>query len=101
MSTQFISRLANYLANEVLIKGLANSKMFQRFAVRTDASLRDAHKVSTETLNQTFEQAIRGEASSTAGKNMAGPPPKPLRGFPGFVSAFFKEIRKDLTGAPR
>jgi len=99
MSAQFIQRLVNYLANEVLIKGLANSKIFQKFAVRTDASLREVHKAGTETLEQTLEQAVRSSANNATAA--AGPPVPPLRGVPGFASAFFKEIRKDLLGTPR
>lgn len=98
MSGQFIQRLVNYLANEVLIKGLANSKTFQKFAVRTDASLREVHKAGTETL----EQAVRSAASSgTSTGAAAGPPVPPLRGFPGFASAFWKELRRDFLGTPR
>lgn len=35
----FFQRLLNYLVNEVLVQGLANSRAFQRFAVKTDAAL--------------------------------------------------------------
>jgi len=101
MSTQFIQRVVNYLANEVIIKGLANSKTFQKFAVRTDASIREVHKTGTETLNKTLEETLAAAATQQAKAGAAaGPPPKPLTGFPGFVAAFFKEIRKDLVGAP-
>ena len=99
MSSQFIQRLVNYLANEVLIKGLANSKTFQRFAVRTDATLRDVHKTGTETLQQTLEEAVRQSSSTTT--SAQGPPLPPLKGISGFASAFFKEIRKDVMGTAR
>ena len=99
MSSQFIQRLVNYLANEVLIKGLANSKTFQRFAVRTDATLRDVHKTGTETLQQTLDEAVR-QSSSSSTTAAQGPPIPPLKGFAGFVSAFSKEIRKDVLGTP-
>ncbi len=33
---------------------------------------------------------------STAAGNTKAPPTPPLRGFAGFISAFFKEIRHDL-----
>ena len=68
----------NHVANEIIIKGLANTRTFQRFAVRTDKSLQDLHKASTETLgtaindiasqtnllalNATIEAARAGEA---------------------------------------
>jgi hypothetical protein len=98
---QFVQRVVNYVANEVIIKGLANSRTFQRFAVRTDASLKEAHKTGSETLNSAFEQfaggqQVSGTSTAAASSGLKGPPQKPLTGFPGFVSAFFKEIRKDL-----
>jgi hypothetical protein len=94
---QFVSRVANYIANEVLIKGLANSRTFQRFVLRTDKSLQDIHKSGADTISKTFEgmtaQQMRDVSAQAAA---AGPPRPPTGGFPGFVSAFFKEIRKDL-----
>jgi hypothetical protein len=96
---QFITRIVNHVVNEVLIEGLAKSRVFQRFAVRTDATFKDVHKVGTETLNTAFEeiakQQVRG-SSTVAGGAASGPPQKPLTGFPGFAAAFVKEIRKDL-----
>ena len=99
--SQFIQRIANYVANEILIKGLANSRTFQRFAVRTDKNLQDIHKKGSEALNNVLDEAVVGQqvrASSTSTKaaNASGPPQPPLTGFPGFLSAFVKEIRKDL-----
>jgi hypothetical protein len=91
---QFIQKVANYIGNEVIIKGLANSRTFQRFAVRTDASIKEMHKTGSDSLNKTFDE-FTGEQIRNA-STKAGPPQPPLRGFPGFVSAFFKEIRSDL-----
>ena len=104
--SQFVNRLANYIANEVLIKGLANSRFFQRFAVRTDKSIQDLHKAGTETFNEAYTTAAEAAASQVSGETAAGGatttkgqrPQPPLTGFNGFVSAFFKEIQKDLTG---
>ena len=96
MSSQFIQRIANYIANEVLIKGLANSKIFQRFAVRTDAQLKTIQKAGEEQFNEAVQGMTSRAASTSAGSAMSGPPQPPLTGFQGFVSAFFKEIRKDL-----
>ena len=98
---------------EVLIKGLANSKTFQRFALRTDhhvqqykqkgqqhvnEALDDLHKTATETMYKAQAEArASGYAGSSSGsKAAAGPPTPPARGFGGFVSAFGKEIKKDL-----
>lgn len=90
---QFIQRVANYVANEVIIKGLAHNKTFQKFAVRTDAQFKEVHKMGTEQINKTVEELAK---TTTATSGAAGPPRPPLRGVPGFVSCFFKEIRKDL-----
>ena len=99
--SQFVNRIANYVANEVLIKGLANSRTFQRFAVRTDKSFKELHKASTETINSTLEDLSKkaADAAVSGGGQAAGgggPPKPPLTGFPGFASAFYKEVRKDL-----
>lgn len=96
---QFITRVVNHFVNEVLIEGLAKSRTFQRFAVRTDATLKDVHKASTEKFSTAFEEIAGQQArgsSTVSGGAAAGPPHKPLTGFAGFASAFIKEIRKDL-----
>jgi len=99
--SQFVQRLANYLANEIFIKGLANSRTFQRFVIRTDQALNEWKTKGTEHLDQTIRkmstQAMEAEANAAANSaRRAGPPQPPLRGFPGFVSAFVKEVQKDL-----
>ena len=92
---QFVSRVLNNFVNEVVVEGLAKSRTFQRFAVATDATLKDVQKASADKLKTAFED-IAGEQQSNAFKE--GPPVKPLSGFPGFVSAFVKEVRKDIGG---
>ena len=94
---QFIQRVANYVANEVIIKGLAHNKTFQRFAVRTDQQFKDVQKMGTEQITKTVEGLSSTTSSGAATASATGGPPRaPLRGFPGFVSCFFKEIRKDM-----
>jgi hypothetical protein len=101
---QFFQRVANYVGNEIIVKGLAESKAFQRFAVRSNKTYEDYAKQGTEKLNETIEELAKqagtpGAATSASAKEaLKGPPTPPLTGFPGFVSAFFKEIRKDITG---
>jgi inosine/xanthosine triphosphate pyrophosphatase family protein len=105
----FVTRIANYVANEVIIKGLANSRTFQRFAVRTNKQYEDFSKQGTEQLSKTIEELAKQQqqaaaAQAAGGKpvasSMSAPPSPPLRGIPGFFSAFFKEVRKDvMTGA--
>ena len=93
------------------MKGLANSRTFQRFAVRADKNYQDLHKQGTEQISKTMEEFASkagGEATSSgaaagggagAGSGQLQPPQRPLRGIPGFAVAFFKEIRKDITGS--
>ena len=94
---------------EILIKGLANSKTFQRFAVRTDAHIRNLKQTSNEQINSKLDElhkaasrsAYSSGSASKAGGNAtsggsSGPPKEPLSGFAGFIAAFGKEIRKDL-----
>ena len=103
---QFVQRVANYIANEIIIKGLANSKTFQRFAVRSDSKIQEFHKTGTESFNKAFEEISKMQANGTstiannsgsAAAAASGPPIPPTRGFAGFVQAFVKEIRKDLS----
>mmetsp|Transcript_13476 Transcript_13476/g.30887 ORF Transcript_13476/g.30887 Transcript_13476/m.30887 type:complete len:86 (+) Transcript_13476:145-402(+) len=53
----FFQRVFNYIANELLVEGLANSRTFQRFAVRTNEFLKDASKQAAEAKNLYGEQA--------------------------------------------
>jgi hypothetical protein len=104
MSQQFIARVVNYVANEIIVKGLANSRTFQKFAVRTNQQYQELNKHGTEKVAKTLEelaktQAAEGGAATAASK--PGPlqaPQRPLRGIPGFILAFAKEVRKDLGG---
>jgi len=101
---QFFQRVANYVANEIIIKGLANSRTFQRFAVRTSKKYEDFTKQGADQLNETLEGLAKQQTggtrdASTSAAAGGGPPQPPLRGIPGFFAAFFKEIRKDIVGA--
>jgi hypothetical protein len=106
---QFIARVVNHVVNEVIVVGLAKSRTFQRFAVRTENTLQSVQKAGAESLlKQTFgegagvagvagaESSAAAAATSNTARSAGGPPPKPLTGVPGFVSAFVKEIRHDL-----
>ena len=100
---QFVQRVVNYVANEVIIKGLANSRTFQRFAVRTNKQYEDFAKQGSEQLNKTLEEMAQEQAGTAArGSSTTSklePPKPPLRGIPGFFAAFFKEVRRDVTGS--
>eukprot|EP00586_Coscinodiscus_wailesii_P013902 CAMPEP_0172498134 /NCGR_PEP_ID=MMETSP1066-20121228/109759_1 /TAXON_ID=671091 /ORGANISM="Coscinodiscus wailesii, Strain CCMP2513" /LENGTH=111 /DNA_ID=CAMNT_0013271289 /DNA_START=79 /DNA_END=414 /DNA_ORIENTATION=+ len=107
MSAQFIQRIANYIANELLIKGLSESRTFQRFALKTDKHLTQFKKGGAESINSTLDelhktatkQAFSTSSSAAARASSSGvtrEPQPPLRGVAGFMSAFGKEVRKDL-----
>ena len=100
---QFVQRVANYVANEIIIKGLANSKTFQKFAVRTNKQYNDTVKQGAETINKTMDDMATQQAGMSASQaagtaTASGPPKPPLRGIPGFFVAFGKEVKKDITG---
>jgi hypothetical protein len=109
MSNQFFARVANYVANEIIVKGLANSRTFQRFAVRADKQYQNIQQQGTEHVSKTVEEfaskaggesvSSSAAAAGAATANGIQPPQRPLRGLPGFAVAFFKEIRKDITGS--
>ncbi|KAL6782677.1 hypothetical protein ACKKBG_A07695 [Auxenochlorella protothecoides x Auxenochlorella symbiontica] len=44
----FLQRLMNYWLNEVLVNTLANSRTFQKFAVRSSASVEELAKKTAE-----------------------------------------------------
>jgi hypothetical protein len=106
---QFVQRLANYIANEVIIKGLANSRTFQKIAVRTDASLQQMSKSGTQKIEEIINKtttasettAAKGGAttSSSQSQSQRGPPIPPQRGFSGFINAFIKEVKSDFGSA--
>mmetsp|Transcript_7595 Transcript_7595/g.13142 ORF Transcript_7595/g.13142 Transcript_7595/m.13142 type:complete len:101 (-) Transcript_7595:1312-1614(-) len=98
MSSQFVQRLANYLANEVLVKGLANSKAFQRMALRAHNSIESTRKAGRETMNAAMDELEKEVMRNASSSATSGPPVPPLRGVPGFFSALGKEIRKDFAG---
>ena len=98
MSNQFFQRVANYVANEIIVKGLANSRTFQRFAVRTNKQYEDLTKKGTEQMSKTLDDIAKQQAGSVASDSAKGPPKPPLRGIPGFFVAFAKEAKRDITG---
>jgi len=97
------------ITQEIFIKGLANSKTFQKFAVHTDRHLNKIKKEGVETLNthidEIHKQATKAAFSTSAKESSSGatgsggkvmPPTKPLEGVAGFFSALGKVIRRDL-----
>jgi hypothetical protein len=89
---QFVQRVVNYVANEILIKGLANSKTFQRFAVKTDHSLRKG----TESLQQTIEELAKQQVRTSSSSTTARQRPPPIKPQTGACPRF----RDDATAVP-
>ena len=102
-------RLTHFLTSlhsqELLIKGLAESRAFQRFALRTHNTIEDIKGKGAQSLNSAFDEAQKAATdtafkstsrSSSSAAGTGGRPQPPLRGFAGFMSAFAKEVKKDL-----
>ena len=116
MSAAFITRVVNYVANEIIVKGLSNSRTFQKFAVRTNKQYEELNKHGTDKISKTLEEIVFKQqtaaaaegttaaagadaaATNAAKNNLLQPPQRPLRGIPGFFVAFGKEVRKDIAG---
>ena len=97
-----------------MVKGLAESKTFQRIAVHTDRHIQNYKREGLEQVNTHIDELHKKAtqaAYSTSAKNFASsssssrgggsgstlePPQRPLEGIPGFFSALGKVIRKDL-----
>ncbi|KAL6278161.1 hypothetical protein ACE6H2_021762 [Prunus campanulata] len=52
----FMNRVVSYLVNEVLVNSLANSRAFQRFAVRTSKRIEDISSIAAKKKEQLAEQ---------------------------------------------
>lgn len=106
---------------ELFIKGLAESKTFQRFALHTDkhiqkykreglehvnSHLDELHKHATTTMraaSSSSSSSSSNASSYTRGATVGGggderlkPPQKPMQGIPGFFSALSRVIQRDL-----
>jgi uncharacterized membrane protein YccC len=62
---QLLARVFQWLANEVIVKGLANNRAFQQFAVRSSESAREAARTAAEAAKALSEHQsvaqMRGE----------------------------------------
>ncbi len=88
-------KLFSYFANEVIVRNLAQSKSFQRLALKIDTFMHTKKKAITEvgeTVIKTGTEAIKAKAAAAAtGESSAGGV-----GFGKFVIAFRDEIMQDL-----
>jgi len=89
----------------VIVKGLAESKTFQKFALRTHLNLEQVKKTGTEYMNQGIDEvskiATEAAMKEAAAASGGGPPKPPLRGISGFFRAFGNEVRKDFGAAAK
>ncbi|XP_038903248.1 uncharacterized protein LOC120089892 [Benincasa hispida] len=52
----FMHRVVSYLVNEVLVNSLANSRTFQRFAVRTSKQIEEISNKAAQKKQELAEQ---------------------------------------------
>ncbi|KAK1412402.1 hypothetical protein QVD17_33626 [Tagetes erecta] len=52
----FVQRVMSYLVNEILVDSLANSRAFQRFAVKTSKSLEEMSSLAAKKRQEIAEQ---------------------------------------------
>lgn len=91
MKGQFIARIAHWLTNEVIVKGLANSTTFQRFVVRTHGSFRS---LADRARSSGLKDGLLGDALPTDLRSRAHHWSSWLRDFrEGIVEA----VRSDRT----
>ncbi|ERN05299.1 uncharacterized protein LOC18433473 [Amborella trichopoda] len=64
----FLNRLISYVVNEVVVRGLANSPTFQRFAVRTSKTIEDVSAKAIQKRLQFEEQMRELSKSFESGK---------------------------------
>ncbi|XP_027069705.1 uncharacterized protein LOC113775081 [Coffea eugenioides] len=55
----FIHRVMSYVANELIVNGLANSPAFQRFAVRTSKRIENVSVKAAEVKKKVSEQVAK------------------------------------------
>ena len=77
----FVNRLFSYVFDELMVNALANSRTFQRFAVRSDAFVKDAAKGETmEAAKRAAEEASRrAEAAARTCLLYTSPSPRDKR----------------------
>jgi hypothetical protein len=76
----FVNRLFSYVFNELMVNALANSKTFQRFAVRSDAMMKEAAsgdamkmmKEGQEYAKRSAEEVRRSVFEEMSGRGKGG-----------------------------
>lgn len=57
----FFGRIFQWLANEVIVKGLANNPSFQRFAVRTSQQAKELRKSAGDAVRNIADSQAAGD----------------------------------------
>merc|ERR1712146_802143 len=88
--SQFFQRVATWLANEVVVKGLANNRAFQQFAVRTQSKIDNLK-------SEGVSKATEGIKNSEGVKNAQNIIQQSLADANKFGSMLADEVKKDLV----
>ncbi|CAM9164984.1 unnamed protein product [Laminaria digitata] len=95
---QFLIRIVNHFASEIITKRLANSRSFQQFAMRTHLKVEQTKKMvenpkeAEKFLRDTMEQGVgAGEKAKVEAGSVAAR-------FERFKSALKEEVSRDFGG---
>lgn len=91
---QFFMKMIDWVANEIVVKHLANSRTFQRFALKTDETIQHHTTKATKMGEEVLKKA--SEHGEKIVKGAAEQPPPDISGFTRFFNAFADEIKKDV-----
>jgi hypothetical protein len=95
----FFGRILNYIVGEVIVKTLAESRSFQRFAVRTDEALR-THKAKIQEAGDKIvnHAKVKGE-TLLKDKEVVNAPD--FSRITGFFKHLGNEVKKDVAGSAK
>ena len=103
----FIGQIIRYLLQDVVVHSLANSKRFQRFALRIDnffATTQKSVEIKAEEIAKGAEKLAAEAQQTPAQKAVKTKHPQsgesggfdPIR----FMSHVVEEVKRDINGAP-
>ena len=71
----FVNRLFSYVFNELMVNALANSRTFQRFAVKSDALMKEAAATDAAEMALRAQQAAQDLSKSVFEQSKGGKGP--------------------------
>jgi uncharacterized protein YigA (DUF484 family) len=71
----FVNRLFSYVFNELMVNALANSRTFQRFAVKSDALMTEAAATDAAEMARRAQQAAQDLSKSVFEQSKGGKGP--------------------------